>query len=270
VSCFDDRANPRPRIVVLAVAIAAAGCGRAPDATARLGEGPAPADTGPAAVARAVDAGLPPAPVATDAGARPPASAAKLSGRVVPLGAAPRARVMVVRAGETRGEPLWSALADREGRFVTTELPPGTYRIVLPGDGVHSTADLYATVGDGDAGRDELVIHRSKGCPIVVAVTGPDDQGVASAALEVELPDLEQVGDARARIRATTGDDGTAEIAGSCVRGPIRVRVTVPGTAEPFEARRGTMGNGRDRVVIAVPGHDAGPGPAPDRAEDTP
>jgi hypothetical protein len=257
--------STRTRALALMVLFMAAACGRAPEATARLVEGRM-ADGDVSSDARpAPQRDAAPAEAAPEARGPVPG---KIAGRVVPLGEAPRARVIVLRAGETKA--VWSATADRDGRFVTPDLAPGTYRIVLPGDGLHSTADLYATVaGDGDAGRDEVVIHRSKGCPIVVSVTGPGG-AVAAAALELELPDLEQVGDERARIRATTGDDGIAEIAGTCVRGPVVARITPPGAAGPFEVRRGTIGNGRDRLVISLPGADAGPSDGGARGEESP
>jgi hypothetical protein len=160
---------------------------------------------------------------------------------------APAGTVLVVVPGTS--DVRAAAPVGPDGAFAA-RVPPATYRLVVPADGVHATADLYAEVAP-DAGLVEVDVHRSRGCPVTVTVRAADGHLIAGAALELTLTDLPQV--ARRHVaRVTTGADGRAVVVGSCVRGFLEGRVEAPGRGD-FAVRHGYVGTGRDRFDVVLP-----------------
>ena len=132
---------------------------------------------------------------------------------------------------------------------------------MLPGDGVHSTGDDYATVSPPDAGPGEAhVIKRSRGCKVVATFregeADADAPPIVGAVVKMRMPDLEHVAD-RVVLGGTTDDEGRVTVVGTCVRGFIEGTIEVRGKAREF--RHGYLGSGRDRFEITLgPEADAG------------
>jgi hypothetical protein len=157
-------------------------------------------------------------------------------------------RVIATLPGTT--EPVKTTTADAEGRFHLAGLEPETYRVILPADGVYSTAETYVTVPP-DAGLAEVELPRSRGCEVTIAVRQHDNHLVAGATLDFALSDLPQVAQPH-HVRAETNAEGRLVVVGSCVRGFLQGTVTVPNRGEyPF--RHGYVGTGRDQFDIVLP-----------------
>lgn len=243
--------QPIAHLTSLAILVAAlAGCGwgasqpPAPEAVEVTRPAPAPApDAAPA----------PPGPAAPgeDAGG---ATWTGLRGRVVALEGTAGGEALVALPNDRA--PATRAPVAADGRFVVPGLAPATYRVVLPADGVHSTAELYVTV-DQETGRAEPTIHRSRGCPVKIAVRDQAGAPVRGAQLELALTDLPIVNEP-GTVRGTTDDEGRVVVVGSCVRGSLRGTLRVPGRGA-FAIDHGYVGTGWDQFDVIVPDQaDAG------------
>jgi hypothetical protein len=140
--------------------------------------------------------------------------------------------------------------ADGEGAFKIRDLDPGTYRLILPADGVHATADMYVTVVAGSE-PTEVVIPRSKGCPVKITVRDHDQSAISGAEVELALPDLPQVRE-RHLAHGTTNSKGLIVLTSSCVRGFFEGTLAVP-DRRTFEVRHGYVGTGYDQFDIVLP-----------------
>ncbi len=179
-----------------------------------------------------------------------------LSGSVINLAGGKRGTVLVFRAGEKR--PVWSGRVDREGRFDLPDLEPGAYRVIVPADGVHGTADAYAFVTEGAGAK--MAIHRPAGCKIRMIFRNEIGEPLSGARVDLTLPDLDHVAEPLT-LEPTTDDRGRVVVRGSCVIGKIRGVLRPPGRA-PFDWEQRTVGNGNDRFAIQLPApSDAGLAP---------
>jgi hypothetical protein len=257
------------RTPLLVVVVVVTGCGRAPaprqtrDVDARAAKHVAV----PAAPDARSDAG--PAGGSKDAGAGGPehsdAAVGRrgLSGRIIDLEAGKRGKILVFRAGEME-HSAWSGRPDGEGRFSAPDLDAGEYRVIVPGDGLHGTADTYAFVTSGV--EAEIEVHRPRGCPIVVTFRDAAKTAVKGARVDLSLPDLEHVTE-RTTVEVTTDDRGRIKVLGTCVIGIVR-GVIRPEGALPHEFEHGTVGNGHDNFEVDLPGPpDAGSTPPPGATE---
>lgn len=234
-------------LAILAAALA--GCGRGPS------QPPGP---------EAVEVTRSAAPTGPDAAAAQPEPAdahdadgarwTGLKGRVVVLEGAAEGEALVVLPND--GAPAKRAPVAADGGFEVPGLAPAVYRVVLPADGVHATAELYATV-DQETGLGETTIHRSRGCPVKIAVRDQAGAPVRGAELELALPDLPVVAEP-GTVRGTTDDDGSLVLVGSCVRGFLKGTLRVAGRGA-FAIDHGYVGSGWDRFDVIVPDQaDAG------------
>ena len=157
------------------------------------------------------------------------------------------AKVLIFSPGKSR--PQWSGETNAEGRFRATGLEPGTYRVIVPGDGRHGTADLYLEVPL----KSKAVFYRPEGCPLVLTVQNSEKLPVVGAEVEVTFPDLDQVPrELLPRATGQSGEEGTVRVVGSCVRGSVAVSVRLAGQLVQ-ELRHGYLGNGRDNFVVTLP-----------------
>ncbi len=229
-------------------------CGRGPTPPPRRGEpeaSPVVRDAG--AVPRVGDAAVK-ATTAADGSAEDATLATGLRGQVTVVEGEPGGRILLVLPGQH--EISKSAVIGADGRFEIAGIAPATYRLILPADGVHSTADLYVKVAP-DAGLSEVTVPRSRGCPVKIALRAADGHLLSGAMIELTLPDLPPVDEPHV-ARVTTNDNGRVTIVGSCVRGFFEGRVIVPDRGT-FDVRHGYVGTGRDQFDIVLPeGPDAG------------
>ena len=192
----------------------------------------------------------------TDAAVEPSTKIRGLEGQLVNLPRGKRGRVLVFRAGEK--QPRWSGRVDGEGRFALPELEPGAYRVIVPADGLHGTADTLAFV-TADLGA-LVAIHRPAGCKIRMLFRDEAGEPLSGARVELSLPDLDQVSE-RLNLEERSDERGRVIVKGSCVNGKIRGVVHTPGRS-PFEWEQRTVGNGNDRFAIQLPSRsDAGLAP---------
>lgn len=204
------------------------------------------------ATAEAGDAGIVGDGDAADidgAAQRPPPTG--IRGIVRALEGDPSGELVAALPGSTKA--VATARVDEEGRFFLAGLEPNRYRLVLPADGVHSTADLYAKLAP-DAGVAEVEIPRSRGCPVTIKVRAHDNHLISDARLDFRLTDLPHVQEPH-RVQAATDENGQLVVVGSCVRGFFEGTLTTPdGREYPF--RHGYVGTGRDKFDIVLPGPD--------------
>jgi hypothetical protein len=235
-----------PGISLAILAAALAGCGRG------ASQPPAP---------EAVEAARPAAVAPTDAGPAPSAAPGAeaerwrgIKGRVVVLEGTAGGEALVVLPNDRA--PAKRAKVAADGGFEVPGLDPAVYRVVLPADGVHATAELYVTV-DQESGRAETTIHRSRGCPVKIAVRDQAGAPVRDAELELALTDLEVVAEP-GTVRGATDDEGRLVLVGSCVRGFLKGTLRVAGRGA-FAIDHGYVGSGWDRFDVIVPDQaDAG------------
>jgi len=195
----------------------------------------APLKAGPRVDARSAEA--------TDAG-----PSTGLIGVVKVLEGEPGGQALLTLPGTT--EPIKSAEVGSDGLFTIPDLEPNTYRLILPADGIHSTAEMYVTVA-GDAGLTEVEVPRSRGCPVRIVVRDHASATVAGATLDLALSDLEQVPEP-SHVKQTSNANGEITIVGSCVRGYLKGALTVSGKGD-FEINHGYVGTGRDTFDIVLP-----------------
>lgn len=174
-----------------------------------------------------------------------------IRGKVLVLEGSPGGRIIAAVPGSTKA--IATATIDGEGRFKLNGLEPQTYRLILPADGVHSTADLYTKLAP-DAGIADIEIPRSRGCAVTIKVRAHDNHLISGARLDFGLTDLPHVEEPH-RVQAETDENGQLVVQGSCVRGFYEGTLTTPdGRSYPF--RHGYVGTGRDKFDIVLPGPD--------------
>ncbi len=182
------------------------------------------------------------------------ARASDVRGRVVVVEGNPGGKALL--AVPDSDSPPRTAKVDDSGRFRFLDVEPATYRLILPADGLHATADMYVTVAP-DAGLDEVTISRGRGCPVKIVVRDHAMKAVPGAELELTLTDLPQVR-APHVSRGVTDAKGRFVLVGSCVRGFYEGFLKVSGRGS-FPLRHGYVGTGWDQFDIVLPGGpDAG------------
>jgi hypothetical protein len=229
-------------VPLASLALALAGCGRgashAPAAQAADGTRP---DAGERLEGESAPAEP---PSADDGGSR----WTGIRGRVKVLEGSPGGEVLIALPNDAAG-PTRVAVGD-DGRFAAAGLAAATYRLVVPADGVHSTAELYVAV-DRDTGQAETTIHRSRGCPVKIAVRDQSGAAMSGAQLELALTDLPLVPEPH-RVAGTTDGEGRLVVVGSCVRGSLKGTLRVPGRGV-YAIDHGYVGSGWDRFDVVVP-----------------
>jgi hypothetical protein len=129
-------------------------------------------------------------------------------------------------------------------------LAPDVYRVILPADGYHATGETYVTVPEA-AGEAEVVLWRSKGCPVTITVRDHTTAVVAGAELELALTDLPHVTEPHVS-RTTTDAEGKSVVLGSCIRGSYKGTLTVKGRGS-YAIDHGYVGTGRDQFDVVLP-----------------
>ncbi len=259
------------RFLTFAIMFVAVGCGRGstpgprpqvtPAADGASTETPA-AEPPSAADADMADAAPDAAPDATsgDAGSAETRWSG-ITGRIKTLAGSAEGGEVVIAVPDSDA-PVKRAKVGAKGVFEVRGLEPGTYRLIVPADGVHATAEMYVSVVP-DAGPAKVVVPRSKGCPVKITVRDHDNETIAGATLELALTDLPQVPE-RHRSRGVTDKRGRIVLTGSCVRGYFEGQLRVPGRGD-FDVRHGYVGTGYDQFDIVLPeSPDAGVGYAND------
>lgn len=171
-----------------------------------------------------------------------------IRGRVKVLEGTAKGQVLIALPGSAA--VVKSAKVQSDGSFHVAGLEPDTYRLILPADGYHSTADVYVTI-DAENPQAEVDVVRGKGCPVTITVRDHANTIVPGAELQLTLTDLPHVESPQVH-RSTTDEQGKIVITGSCVRGFYKGTLSVKGRGS-FDIDHGYVGTGRDQFDIVLP-----------------
>lgn len=171
-----------------------------------------------------------------------------IRGQVKVLEGTPKGRVLISLPGSSA--VVKSAKIQSDGGFHVAGLEPDTYRLIVPADGYHSTADVYVSI-DAESRQAEVDVVRGKGCPVAIVVRDHEKAVVPGAELQLSLTDLPHVKSPHVH-RSTTDEQGKIIITGSCVRGFYKGTLSVKGRGT-YAIDHGYVGTGRDQFDIVLP-----------------